>query len=402
MGFPRNRSWADRLDHWWDYLRSGYWAVPTVIVAGAVLLSLLTLHIDQVYPAGLTELGWVWSGSPEGGRGLLSTLAGSTITVAGVLFSIMVVVLSQMSSQFGPRILRGFASDSSNQMVLGTFIGTYLYALLVLRTVRSDPGGFTPHLSITVALLAGLVSMAFLIYFVHHMVVSIQAPVLVGRLAGELRSGIQAFRDEQEEWLEECWSAPEGKPFVLRCDQAGYLQTLDYDRLLSQARRKNLKVQLLVETGEFLYANQEMALVWPESDPPEDMTDCFLQGAQPTPNQDLEFLISQIVQVAVRSMSPGINDPFTASICLRWLGDLFQELCCCPQPGIVRQDEDGQSRLCRKNRRTRLDFVLPPLRQLDFHIAREPMARQTFEELVERLSGCFEGEERQLLVRFLS
>lgn len=388
------QAWADRLRHRWEYLRSGYWAVPTVLSLVAIVLSLLTLYLDRAHGSTLARFEWLWSGGPEGARSLLSALAGSTITVAGVLFSIMVVVISQMSSQFGPRILRGFASDQSNQVVLGTFLGTYLYALLVLRTVRSDPGGFTPHLSITVALGASMLSMAFLIYFIHHMVVSIQAPVLVARLAAELRSGIENYRSELERWSWHDWPEAEGTPRALTCQQAGYLQTIDYDGLLAQAARGDLRVEVQVRAGQFLCAHDELARVWPGPDKADDLRDCFLLGDQPTPTQDLDFLLSQIVQVAVRSMSPGINDPFTAVICLEWLGDLLVELACCEQPGCVRLDEEGQPRLLRAARPGRLQRLLPSLRQLSFHVGDEPMARRALDRLLERLGGCFEAEER--------
>lgn len=125
-----------------------------LMAIAAIALAFTMLTIDRAGASGLIEqLGWTYTGGPEGARSLLSTVASSLITVAGTVFSIVIVALQLASSQFGPRLLRNFMRDTGNQVVLGTFIATFLYCLLILRTIRSDQSGlFVPQLSVTVGI----------------------------------------------------------------------------------------------------------------------------------------------------------------------------------------------------------------------------------------------------------
>ncbi len=144
------------------------------------------------------KLGWIYTRGPDGARAVLSTIAGSMITVAGVVFSVTIVALSLASNQFGPRLLRNFMRDRGNQIVLGTFVATYLYCLLVMRTVQGMDGSqFVPHLSVTVAILMAVASLGVLIYFIHHVAVSIQAPELIANVAHELHEAIDRLFPEE-------------------------------------------------------------------------------------------------------------------------------------------------------------------------------------------------------------
>lgn len=147
----------------WEYLRGTYWAVPSAMSVAAVLLSVAMIQLDQLATARLLDrLSWVYTGGPEGARAVLSTIAASMITVAGVTFSITIVALTLASQQFGPRLLRSFLRDFGNQVVLGTFVSTFLYCLLVLRTVRgSDDAEFVPHLAVTVGVTLAMLSLGY-------------------------------------------------------------------------------------------------------------------------------------------------------------------------------------------------------------------------------------------------
>jgi uncharacterized membrane protein len=127
---------------------------------------------------------------PESAMTLLSTIAGSMITIAGVVFSITIVVLTLASSQFGPRLLGNFLRDRANQIVLGTFIATFLYCLLVLRTIHVEPNGYIPYWGTVLGLLLAVCSVGVLIYFIHHIAVSIQAPHLIASVSAELSSDV--------------------------------------------------------------------------------------------------------------------------------------------------------------------------------------------------------------------
>src|SRR3954447_21921079 len=122
----------------WEDLRANFWFVPSIMVAGAVILSLVTIRVDRAtaHENWVATLGWTFTRGPEGSRAVLSTIAGSMMTITSVAFSITIVALQLASSQFGPRLLRNFMRDRVNQAALGTFIATFTYCLLVLRTVN--------------------------------------------------------------------------------------------------------------------------------------------------------------------------------------------------------------------------------------------------------------------------
>src|SRR5665811_2008020 len=181
-----------RILRFWESLRSGFWFLPSLMAAGAVGLAFGTVALDQAVPdKWLQNVGWVYAGGAEGASAVLQTIAGSMITIAGVVFSLTLVALSLASSQFGPGLLRNFMRDTATQLVLGTFVATFLYCLLVLRTIRrATDATFVPHLSVTIGVLFAIASLWVLIFFIHHVAVSIQADQLVARLGKELLESI--------------------------------------------------------------------------------------------------------------------------------------------------------------------------------------------------------------------
>ena len=158
----------------------------------AVALALGAVELDKAATEDwLKRLSWIYSGGAEGASLLLGTVAGSMIAIAGTVFSMTLVALSLASSQLGPRLLRNFMRDTANQVVLGTFVATFVYCLLVLRTIRrGDEVAFVPHLAVTIGVLLAIVSIGVLIYFIHHVSVSIQADEVVAQVGRELVDGI--------------------------------------------------------------------------------------------------------------------------------------------------------------------------------------------------------------------
>ncbi|MGH7938935.1 MAG: DUF2254 domain-containing protein, partial [Bryobacteraceae bacterium] len=180
------------LSTWLEKLRSSYWFLPTLLAISAIGLSAITLHIDGVIsPKWARNTAWIWAGGAEGARNVLATIASSTITVAGVVFSITIVTLTLASSQFGPRLLRNFMNDRGTQLVLGVFVATFLYCLLVLRAIRGTyQVTVVPFLSVTRGVVFAVASVGFLIFFIHHISTSIIAENVIGRVADDLRSNI--------------------------------------------------------------------------------------------------------------------------------------------------------------------------------------------------------------------
>ncbi|HSL29142.1 MAG TPA: DUF2254 domain-containing protein [Anaerolineales bacterium] len=348
-----------RLLKFWEEARNSYWFVPGLMVVVTILLSVLTVSLDSYYQIEvLRRLGFIWSGGAEGARGILQTVAGSMITVAGVTFSITMVALSFASSQFGSRLLRNFMADTGNQIVLGTFVATFIYCLLILRTVRSNSDTeFVPYISVTIGLLLALASLIVLIYFFHHMALSMQAPYVIGQVAADLFKTIErlfpsdagarrAPQDPQEE------SIPpdlEDQATTIRSESNGYLQAVDWEELMSIASDNNLIIKLPVRPGDFVIDGQALAYVWPndrlEHEPTGRLQNNFIIGKQRTHTQDVEFGIEQLVEVAERSLSTGINATYTAITCIDWLGAALADLLRRDFPSPYRYDRHGKLRV---------------------------------------------------------
>ncbi len=340
-----------RLLTWLEDLRTNYWFVPTVMAGLAVLLSFATIAIDERMEVEFARsIGFIWTGGPQGARGLLTAVASSMITVAGVTFSITIVALSLASQQFGPRLLRNFMRDRGNQIVLGTFIATFVYSLLVLRTVRETPDAeFVPFLSTTIALLLALASLGVLIFFIHHTALSIQAPIVISEVARDLMAQIDSIfpdelgRGEEREASQEN-KLPETSRQSICAHSEGYLEAVDTDKIMQVARESDLCLWLNVRPGDFLVKGTVMTEAYPAERVTDEAADrlcrAFVTGRQRTQTQNIEYLIDQLVEVAVRALSSGVNDPFTALNCIDWLGAVLSRLAERRFPDVHRYDDD--------------------------------------------------------------
>lgn len=350
-----------RLHASWDYLRGTYWAVPSAMAVLAVVLSVGMIQLDEAVTASFLErLSWVYTGGPEGARAVLSTIAGSMITVAGVTFSITIVALSLASQQFGPRLLRNFLRDLGNQIVLGTFVSTFLYCLLVLRTVRgTDETRFVPHLAVTLGVVLAMFSLGVLIFFIHHVATSIQASRIIANVAADLESGMHRLFPERlgEGDAEEgagdredaIAAAGTGTAHPVRATTAGYVQAVDSERLMALAREQEVWLRLDVRPGAFVRAGTVLMAVGAETHRGEwndtPFRSVVIIGSDRTGTQDIEFFINQLVELAVRALSPGINDPATACGCIDRLEQALCDLAMRRFPSRSRYDEKGALRV---------------------------------------------------------
>lgn len=403
-----------RIINLWEEIRSSYWFVPMLMGAIAVAASFVTLALDNEYSFELgRELGLVWGGGPEGARGLLETVAGSMITVAGVTFSITIVALSQASSQFGPRLLRNFMRDTGNQIVLGTFIATFTYCLLILRTIRADGDQeFVPYISITIGILLALFSLGVLIYFIHHAALSIQAPYVIAEVAEDLFHTIdQLFpgqvgrsKDDIEEAQAED-DIPDNfmeEACPVEVERSGYLQAVDMEKLLHIAESNDLILCLKNRPGHFMIEGYPVVLAWPEERLDEEharqIQDAFIIGRERTHTQDLEFAIDQLVEVAVRSLSTGINDPFTAINCIDWLGAAVARLAEKDFPSPYRYDRQGFLRLYIERPFTFEGVVNAAFNQIRQYADRSAAVRIRLLEAIALISAHTKNEaDRQVL-----
>jgi uncharacterized membrane protein len=343
----------------WDSLRSSYWFVPALMTIAAVVLWAGTSVLDQVLAAGGTlPIAWLYADDRDAVRTLLLAVAGAIIGLVGVVFSITMVPLTIATAQFGPRLLRTFLRDTGTQITLGTFVATFIFCMLVLLRLRGDATQPLPQVSVTVGLLLALASFSVLIYFINHIAVSIQAPVVAAEVSAELHAAIDR---ELPHLLDRATAlvstgttdeVPPDFPQTARpvfARSSGYVQARDEDRLLQHVTEHNLVIQLLKQPGDFVVRDTPLAFLWPGAATSQDLdapiNAAFLLGPQRTLVQDVTFGINELVEMAIRALSPAINDPFTAMTCLDWIGTALCRVCPRAFPPPIRCDDRGRVRL---------------------------------------------------------
>jgi len=316
-----------------EALRTNLWVVPVVEVIGAIALYAVTHALDRLaFDGTLRFPSWVISGTADSARAILTALAAAVITVVGVVFSIMIVTLTLASTQFGPRMLRNFIRDRGTQVTLGTFVATFVYATLVLVSVPGplrDGRQFVPHLSVTVSVALVAASMGVLIYFINHIATSIQLPQVIASIAGDLSRAIDAEQGDGNTLL----AGPSVTELLARmrtgggtvpAPASGYLQFIRHKTLVRLATEKGAVVRLLHRPGQFLIQGHPMAIVWPAQAAEavaQELRRAHVTGPNRTLTQDLAFAFDQLVEIAIRALSPAVNDTFTALTCIDWLGE---------------------------------------------------------------------------------
>ncbi|WP_442948082.1 DUF2254 domain-containing protein [Nostoc sp.] len=338
-------------------LRSSYWFVPLLITGAAIALAFFMLRLDLIGESGLMEKSGlkIYTGGADSALTLLSTIASSMITVAGTVFSVTLVALTLASQQFGPRVLRNFMQDVRFQFVLGTFIATFIYCLLVLRSVHD---GFVPKISITVAILLAIASIAVLIYFIHHASTSIHAWHIIREISDELESNIDYVFSEnlgnshpnhKGQLVEEIARDLEQQAYPILATGNGYIRAIDYDCLMKIAKSKDLVLHLKQRPGKFIVRGSKLVRVFPFERGNQKLTkqinQAFILGRERTAFQDVEFSIKQLVEIAIRAISPAVNDPFTAIRCIDQLSVALCRLTQGEFPSPYCYDDNNQLRL---------------------------------------------------------
>lgn len=346
-----------RMINLWGKLIASYWFVPTLMCALAMIAATAALRFDgrDTGPDSLPWLKWASVNTTDGARELLSTIAGSMITVAGVVFSITVLALSFASAQYGPRLLRNFMRDRSSQFVLGAFLSTYLYCLLVLRTIGHDSAQpQLPHIAVAGALALGIGSMAVLIFFIHHVARLIQISTIVDAVGRDLTELIGNFEriaaqaGSPRETAASSRTAP--NRHMVDSQETGYVQAVAYEDLLEIASAGDALLEMHIAPGDYVSAGLPLGTLHTASSEPapgdiKSIRAAIVIGLQRTNEQDLEFPIDQLAEIAVRALSPGVNDPFTAVLCINRLGAALRVLAGFRWPPSTLYDEAGCERV---------------------------------------------------------
>ena len=345
----------------WDRLHSSYWFLPTVMAVIAIALAFTMLNLDRAgYYGPLEKWGWIYTGGSNGAREVLSSVASSVISVAATAFSITIVALQLAASNYSPRLLRNFMQDTGNQVVLGTFIATFVYCLLVLRTVRGDGDdydSFVPQLSVTVGLLLALASIGVLIYFIHHASTIIQVSHIIMEASNDLHRAIdRLFPEKLGQSLQKSKPHENAIPanfdsdaYPVKANSSGYVQAIDNEKLMQIAGDHHLLLQIKSRPGRFVVQGSDIVMVFPGDKVNRKLSDhinaAFLFGRQRTEQQDVEFPVNQLVDIALRAISPGINDPTTAIECIDSLSAGLSDLAQRQIPSAYRYDNDNNLRV---------------------------------------------------------
>ena len=348
--------------------------VPGIIVALFGILGIVLVEVDG--QLDLEGVRFVFTGDGSAARTVLSVIAGSLITVAGLTFSITMVVLQLASSQFSPRILRTFFGDRITQITIGAYVGTFVYSILVLRAVGAyGDTGFVPRLSVTVASLLGIGGAVLLIVFLHHVSRMIQASHVAARIAHDTLVRIDALYPEgygepaAEEDADELLAAwREAMSGDVLPQRPGYVRRVDLEGVLERLRDDGVeRVAMLVCPGDFVSVDTPIATVWPR-EATERAAARLLRATTVADerdlDQDVDFGLRQLTDIALKAMSPGINDPMTAVTCIGYVRSILVRLAERSDPAAVRYDHD----LTLILRRRRFDERLEALTQIGRYV----------------------------------
>ncbi len=394
-----------------EALRTNLWLVPTVLIALAIALFAGTYALDRAaYDEAWHLPSFVISGSADAARQILTAIAAAVITVVTLVFSITIVTLTLASTQFGPRMLRNFIRDRVTQLTLGGFVATFVFAILALVSIGpSSHGEFVPHISISVTMLLVVLDVALLVVFIDHIASSIQLPRVIGSIAADLTHALEAEAADEEPAAGK--AGPSLGEMVVRLDEegatvraphSGYLQYVSMPTLISIAAGRHAVIRLLHRPGHFVVEGEPLAEVWPPNvaaPVASALGGAHATGPYRTLAQDPSFAVDQLVEIAIRALSPAVNDTFTALTCIDWLGDGLAKVADRPRPASVHRDPTGHVRVITVavSFRRLVERAHEKIRQASRGMP-AVMIRQ-LDSLAKVMDRTRTGEQRELLLR---
>lgn len=340
-----------------DTLRTSLWLVPLTMFLLGAALAVLMIRMGEYQPAfsGAAH-AMLDSGDGEDARNLLSTLLTAVISLAGIVFSVTVVSLSLAANAYGPRLIRTFRANRGTQLALGAFAMTIVYLLLVLRAVRGEaPAGEVPDLAVTVGSVLALGCVLALVWFLQGVSSLIVADEVVRRVRLEFDKaigGLPPLEQGPGPLRPELPHDFESRAAAIRLPAEGYVQSVEFHEISAWAEKHDALIRLDFRPGDFVVDGDHKVLVYPA---PADLEQArrqigrfIVSGERRTPDQDFEFAIRHLVEVAVRALSPGINDPFTAMAVIDRLRGGIARLAGRRLPDEVVVDQSGAPRVVRR------------------------------------------------------
>ncbi len=342
-----------------DRRKVSFWYAPLIMSLGAVLLAWIMYRIDLQIPNEILEDSrFILTGTPGELRSMLIGMSSTILATAGVVFTLLTIPLSTVAAQYGSRLLRVFLGDRVTQIVLGMFVAAFVYCLAAALSILPEdiePDG--PQLTATVGAMLMLGTFSSLILLVQHISTMLQAPNIAAAAGAELRDVLLAEMPEQliggdnskNEYENQLNALAEIDAYPIRVRRAGYIQYVDPTYIMTLMREHDLVIQLLFKPGQFIHRETAVAKVWPASQVDDELKEHFHNafeiGNYRTPTQDIAYAVNQLVEMAVRAMSPAINDPFTAMTCLDYIGDGLAQFIRQGEKSRYYFDNDTQLRL---------------------------------------------------------
>jgi len=394
-----------QLKKTWLRIVGSFWFRPLLLALGGLLLAETIVRID---------LNWgIWrhigSGTPlgaDGARGLLTAVAGSIIGVAATSFSITMSVLATASSSYGSRLVQNFMKDERNQLTLGYFSAVFLYALWVLRYIRNDENGdqFVPHLAIFVAMGLAIIAVAVLIYFIHHIADSIQVSTLLATLRQNLQksiAGVTRARDIKGLGLKKGGTTPK-TPHAYSVTAEGYIQSIDYKTVSDLAKQHSAFVDVVVRPGEYVYAGlhgfRSSAPI--KGEDLKRLVQTISTAATRNHSEDIHFAFQQPIDMALRAMSPGINDPFTAVNAMNTIEPKLIRILTDTSwdKNVFLEKSSVRMRVALHTSDDLLQFVCESLRTVAYN---DPNTTKAFREMLMRLQKYANNSQKKYLQKML-
>ena len=347
-----------RLKTLWSIVQGSLWFLPSMVVVACAATAFLMMWLDTNAARTLNvDLPLLFQAGPEGARDMLSTIAGSILTVASITFSFTIVVFSFASTQYGSRTLHNFMDDNVNQVVLGMLLGTFVYCQLVLRTIRLEAESFVPAISVNFALVLAIADLGLFIFYIHHVAETIQAYHIINRVGVATRKSIDhIFRARA--------SSPShavdesnlyhliGPVTEICCINEGYIQAIDTDSILIAMERHDLVIEYDKAVGMYVVKGERLARVGPESRVTpavlKQVHNSFVLGSHRTIYQDPQYGVLMLNDIAIKALSPAINDPNTAVMSLNEISTVLRHVVDRELPAHVHYGVDGKVRAILK------------------------------------------------------
>ncbi len=331
------------------------WIVPLKMSLAAVLLFAVTMTPDMLAAYHVIHLpNWFTMGGIDDARAILGAMLGCVSTVLALIFSVALLVLSMVANLFGPRLLYRFVQDWVTQVCIGLFMAAFIYVFLVfLVTHQDEHSAFIPQVSLITSWFVVLGAFSFLVFYSHRIAVLIQNPDAIGRIVDDIRSTLARdfIEPEQVRHAEEdavLMSYLEESSICILSTTSGYLQHINYATLVAHATWANTLIKIPVRPGQFILEGETLAYV-AKSQKAVGMDDDIRReitvGRHRILDQDIEFGIAQIVEIAIRALSPAINDTFTGIACVDFLGEALTILSATTRSNVKFYDQEGYLRV---------------------------------------------------------